>query len=560
MCFRTLVQKYFHKKKKYQNGLTHLMPNESFFSIGSSLIAAKSSLLPPGTVPSDPRIIIIGAGAAGLSCATKLMEFGFDNLLILEAENRIGGRIFTQQFGDNVIDLGAQWVHGEKGNVVYEMVQKRNCLESTGEIYKTFECIRSNGEVVPKETTDRLKEILSRILENHANDLCNFDGSFGDFLNERFEEALKELARKNIVDQEMAWEFFENFKKIESSESASGMDEVSAKGFHEYWQCPGDYLLNWKDKGYVRFLHMLMGSSEERHFGELEEHIKFNCPVDHIQWNLKNGKAIVRCAKGLHEYEADHVIITVSLGVLKEKLDSMFHPPLPIQKKLAIVGLGYGSVGKIFIEFPLRFWPSNWYGFTMLWLKKDLEELQRTPYNWVEEIFGFYCVNYQPRVLLAWIVGSYVLKLERMSEDQVKEGCMYLLRRFLWKWEVPEPVNIQISRWQSNPNFLGAYSFRSLSSEQLNVTAMQLAQPLTILIPEIVGGKSCSSTSILSHYPGLNEQKTGTAVTTICSKNVKPILQFAGEATSRHYFSTVHGAVESGYREANRIINYYSNE
>ncbi|XP_061397059.1 spermine oxidase-like [Musca vetustissima] len=560
MCFGALLQKYFRKKKcRSENIAQHLMSNDSIFSIGSSLIATKSSSMPitAPTPPPDPHIIIIGAGAAGLSCATKLLEFGFKNLLILEGENRIGGRIFTQQFANNVIDLGAQWVHGERGNIVYEMVQQHDWLETTGEIYNSFECIRSNGEVLRKDTTDFLKTLLTRILENHSEELNSFEGSFGDFLNERFQEVLRDLSDTKI-DKEVAWEFLENFKKIESSETASGMEEVSAKGIHEYWQCPGDYLLNWKDKGYVRFLHQLMGSNEERPFGELEDRIKFNCPVEHIRWHLGNGKVIVRCCNGSQEYEADHVIITVSLGVLKDKLESMFHPPLPMQKKLAIVGLGYGSVGKIFLEFPVQFWPTDWYGFTMLWLKRDLEDLQRTPYEWVEEIFGFYCVNYQPRVLLAWIVGSYVVKLEQMPEDQVIDGCMYLLRRFLWKWEIPQPLKVQISRWQSNSNFLGAYSFRSMLSEQLNVSALQLAQPLTVQMSEIPANKSCSSTSVFSQGPVADDAANEAAA--ICSKNMKPVLLFAGEATSRHHFSTVHGAVESGYREANRLINFYRKE
>lgn len=55
------------------------------------------------------KIIIIGAGAAGIAAGTKLLESGFRNLLILEAENRIGGRVQTIPFASNVVDLGAQW-------------------------------------------------------------------------------------------------------------------------------------------------------------------------------------------------------------------------------------------------------------------------------------------------------------------------------------------------------------------------------------------------------------------------------------------------------------------
>jgi len=57
----------------------------------------------------NTRIIIIGAGCSGISAASKLIEKGCKNVLILEAENRIGGRLYTKEFADSVVDLGAQW-------------------------------------------------------------------------------------------------------------------------------------------------------------------------------------------------------------------------------------------------------------------------------------------------------------------------------------------------------------------------------------------------------------------------------------------------------------------
>lgn len=56
-----------------------------------------------------PKILIIGAGASGIAAATRLYECGFRNLIILEAENRLGGRIHTVPYGENVLDYGAQW-------------------------------------------------------------------------------------------------------------------------------------------------------------------------------------------------------------------------------------------------------------------------------------------------------------------------------------------------------------------------------------------------------------------------------------------------------------------
>lgn len=57
----------------------------------------------------DKKIIIIGAGASGFAAASKLISSGFKNVTILEAENRIGGRVHTIPYGENVLDMGAQW-------------------------------------------------------------------------------------------------------------------------------------------------------------------------------------------------------------------------------------------------------------------------------------------------------------------------------------------------------------------------------------------------------------------------------------------------------------------
>lgn len=58
----------------------------------------------------EKKIIIIGGGASGFAAASKLISNGFRNVLILEAENRIGGRVYTIPFGANVLDMGAQWL------------------------------------------------------------------------------------------------------------------------------------------------------------------------------------------------------------------------------------------------------------------------------------------------------------------------------------------------------------------------------------------------------------------------------------------------------------------
>lgn len=133
-----------------------------------------------------PSIIIIGAGVSGIAAATKLHENGFHNLTILEAEDRIGGRVKTIPYGDNVIDIGAQWCHGEVGNVVYEMakdhalVQPSSLVDINGIEYRYF-----NGEIADKSKTMKLDDLANEIADD-SEVYRQYNGNYGDYIIERY--------------------------------------------------------------------------------------------------------------------------------------------------------------------------------------------------------------------------------------------------------------------------------------------------------------------------------------------------------------------------------------
>nr|GEU72261.1 probable polyamine oxidase 5 [Tanacetum cinerariifolium] len=91
-------------------------------------------------VVSKPRIVIIGAGLAGLTAANKLYKANGGNsfeVCIVEGGNRIGGRINTSEFGGDRVELGATWIHGIGGSPVYELAQELDALESN----EPWECM-----------------------------------------------------------------------------------------------------------------------------------------------------------------------------------------------------------------------------------------------------------------------------------------------------------------------------------------------------------------------------------------------------------------------------------
>ncbi|XP_053964179.1 spermine oxidase-like [Anastrepha ludens] len=504
----------------------------SLYSVDSNLSIEENKYNNGSTnkFTSQPKFLIVGAGAAGLACAVSLLKTGFKYVTVVEAENRIGGRIFTTSFGDNVIDLGAQWCHGEKKNIVYESVFDKIILGSSSYIYTKFDCIRSDGEILPNNVVDKLKSLLAQIFARRHTDLPTFAGTFGEYLSKNFYEILMSK-EYNEIDFIVAREFFENFLKIERSETAAGLEEISAQGFESYKDCDGDYLLHFEN-GFGQYLQVLLEADElGNDLGLLEDKILFGLNVKEIKWDRADFKVEVTCVNSPGIFLVDHVIVTVPLGVLKRDAKTMFEPQLPVSKQNAIEGLGFGCMMKLFFEFSPPFWNNKWTGVAMLWREEDISAIRKSTRAWVENIYGFYRVPNQPNVLVGFMVGSKIPAVEVMSDAEVIEGCMYLLRRFLPHWHIPTPIEFIKSIWFTNPNFCGTSSFRSLKTEELETGAEILAQPITVLAQ---------------------------ASTFEMGLTVKPVVLFAGEATHEHYFGTVHGAVESGIREAKRLESYYT--
>src|SRR5258708_1348482 len=70
------------------------------------------------------KIIVIGAGIAGLAAAGALRDKGYD-VTVLEARKRSGGRILTQY----CVDMGAHWIYGTEGNPLTDLA-RRHALDT----------------------------------------------------------------------------------------------------------------------------------------------------------------------------------------------------------------------------------------------------------------------------------------------------------------------------------------------------------------------------------------------------------------------------------------------
>jgi monoamine oxidase len=222
--------------------------------------------------------------------------------------------------------------------------------------------------------------------------------------------------------------------------------------------------------------------------------IRLEHPVQTVDYE----KACVRVQCDQAAFEAEYAIVTVPLGVLKAGAIE-FLPALSTDKQAAIQRLGMGVLNKVVLRFPKVFWEKQAAVIGYIPKKKG---------EWVE-FFNFYPVTGQP-ILVGFNAGSYAQTLEGWTDEKIVAAGMQTLRT-LYGAKIPDPLQYSITRWKSDPFAQGAYSFLATHSSDEDYD--------------------------------------------ILAKSVSDRLFFAGEATSRQYAATVHGALLSGWREADRIHN-----
>uniref|UniRef100_A0A914P630 Amine oxidase domain-containing protein n=1 Tax=Panagrolaimus davidi TaxID=227884 RepID=A0A914P630_9BILA len=96
------------------------------------LLSCTSSQSIKARQQQQPKVAIIGAGFAGLSAADRFMENGFQNFEIFEAENRIGGRVFPVKYKDGYLQMGAQYIDGNK-NPLYDLAENLGVIDHSME-------------------------------------------------------------------------------------------------------------------------------------------------------------------------------------------------------------------------------------------------------------------------------------------------------------------------------------------------------------------------------------------------------------------------------------------
>lgn len=214
--------------------------------------------------------------------------------------------------------------------------------------------------------------------------------------------------------------------------------------------------------------------------------------VTGISWDDRS----VQVTTATGQLTGSKVLVTVPLGVLQAG-SIRFTPDLPAGKRAAIAALGSGVLNKVFLRFDEVFWD-------------DVDWIEFIPDGgppWAEWV-SFARPTGQP-ILLAFAAADLGRRVDTWRDEEAVNSAMTVARR-MYGAGVPDPVAWHVTRWGADPLARGSYSFNALGSDpQMRDT---LAAP--------VDGR----------------------------------VFFAGEATERQYFGTVHGAYLSGVRAARQLL------
>jgi monoamine oxidase len=378
--------------------------------------------------------LIIGGGIAGLISARHLTEAGL-RVTLLEARERLGGRICTHSTADFPVELGAEFVHGRpdeilslvaEGAIPIMPVQGHLKRKIHGEWAEAGHLMEKVDQIFSKLPAQEPDESFQYYLDRSGED------------DEVRQQALRYVEGFHAADPSLI-----SARSLRRDSEA----EEAIDGGHQY-RIAG---------GYESLVRTVADRIDRKRCD-----IVMSTPVNEIVW--RQGQVIART--GLTEYLASRAIVTLPLGVLKSG-SVAFSPALP-EKQNAMSFLEMGPVIRVSLCFQEKFWEHDPKMADLSFLFTDDPQF---PTWWTTNPLAY-------PILTGWAAGPNAGTHAGRSKDNIIRSAVQSLARIMKTAEPELRRRLTASfvhDWQADPFSRGAYSYAAVGGMG---AAAKLAQPV----------------------------------------------------------------------------------
>jgi monoamine oxidase len=479
-------------------------------------------------------VVIIGAGASGLQCASDLLSSKAPStfsgssapnnekpsLMILEARDRVGGRILSStatavELAKNSQvsfsrDLGAAWVHGtglstgdkEDRNPMMRLLEQTTPEGKTVEEFHLSPAFAGNGWMRPDTILHKADRIAlfrnGTLIENDSNATVDAIKRHYRIQKEIAEHAkhlyeigegiqtvntsvaqVRSMISANIAtndDDDDASSLFSDLVPFYAflSENWNGLPDNDIQlSFIGLPETPMQTDELYVDEGDYEGPHCKLKHGMEAVVKPLYDQV-----ADHIHLNeqvtrisrLGNQQLRIETSSGL-TVDTKCCISTIPLGCLQKHATSLFDPPLSADAMDSIHSIATGFYKKVFLTFDSIFWPTN---EPLLGLVRSADRADELGQYLL--LYNFYAKDSIP-CLEAVLCGNSGKWAVSRSDAEIRHAVLKFVEDSLGAKDVESKcVSCHVTRWEEDPFTLGTYSSFCLGTLERHVDTLKESQ------------------------------------------------------------------------------------